>query len=163
MSTVQIRPAVESDTPAILQLILGLAEYEKLSHEVVATEDRLRHTLFGAQPGAEVLLAHADSECAGFALFFPNYSTFLGQPGIYLEDLFVKPHWRGQGIGFALLQRLASLALERGCGRIDWQVLDWNQPSIDFYRKLGACPLDNWTTYRLTGEALQQLTLRSWK
>ena len=159
MQTLEIRSATCSDVPVILEMIRGLAEYEKLTHEVVATEEGLRHTLFGPTPGAEVLLAYQGSECAGFALFFPNYSTFLARSGIYLEDLFVKPHLRGKGIGLALLQYLAAIANERGCGRVDWKVLDWNQPSIEFYKKLGARPLDDWTTYRLTGEALQRLAL----
>jgi GNAT superfamily N-acetyltransferase len=142
-------------------LIRGLAEYEKLSHLVAATEEQLRVTLFGARPAAEVLLAKRDAECAGFALFFPNYSTFLAQPGLYLEDLYVKPHLRGQGIGAALLAELARLAIARGCGRVEWAVLDWNAPSIEFYKKLGAVPMDEWTTFRLTGEALARLAVVS--
>jgi GNAT superfamily N-acetyltransferase len=113
--------------------------------------------LFGDRPAAEALMAYRDLECAGFALFFPNYSTFLAQPGIYLEDLYVKPHFRGKGIGFALLQRLAAIAIERGCGRLEWEVLDWNEPSIRFYRRIGAAPMDEWTKYRLTGESLERL------
>ncbi|MGD1073651.1 MAG: GNAT family N-acetyltransferase [Bryobacteraceae bacterium] len=157
MANLQIVPATEADTPVILELIRGLAEYEKLSHVVVATEERLRETLFGARPAAEVLLAMWDSECVGFVLFFPNYSTFLAQPGIYLEDLYVRPHLRGKGIGFALLQELARLAVERKCGRVEWAVLDWNAPSIAFYKRLGAVPMDEWTTFRLSGEALEKL------
>ena len=157
MPLVRILPATEADIPEILSMIRGLAEYEKLAHLVKATEEQLRETLFGRQPAAEVVMAYADAECAGFALFFPNYSTFLAQPGIYLEDLYVKPHARGCGIGFALLTHLARLALQRGCGRIEWGVLDWNTPSIEFYRKLGAVPLDEWTKYRLAGEALERL------
>ena len=122
-----------------------------------ATEDQLRQTLFGPRPAAEVLLAFRDNECAGFALFFPNYSTFLAKPGIYLEDLFVKPHARGKGLGLALLTELARLAVERGCGRVEWSVLDWNEPSIGFYKKLGAVPMDEWTIFRLTGDALLKL------
>lgn len=141
----------------ILELIQALAEYEKHSHVVTATQARLRDTLFGAKPAAEVLLAHWDRECAGFAVFFATYSTFLAQPGLYLEDLYVKPHLRGKGIGLALLKRLAGLATGRGCGRLEWGVLDWNQPAIEFYRKLGAAPLEEWTKYRLTGEALKSL------
>lgn len=141
-------------------MIRALAEYEKLAHLVTATEEQLRKTLFGAQPAAEVLLAHDAQECAGFAVFFATYSTFLGQPGLYLEDLYVKPHLRGHGIGLALLQRLARIATERGCGRVEWGVLNWNQPSIDFYKKLGAAPMDEWTKYRLTGEALERLASR---
>jgi GNAT superfamily N-acetyltransferase len=139
-------------------LIRGLAEYEKLSHQVIATEERLRQSLFGPNPSAEVLLANYGVECAGFALFFQNYSTFLAQPGIYLEDLFVKPHLRGKGIGLALLAQLAKLAVARGCGRMEWEVLDWNEPSIGFYKKLGAVPMDDWTRYRLTGSMLEKLS-----
>ena len=157
MPTIQIRPATEADTPVILELIRALAEYEKLSHVVTATEDKLRRSLFGDDPVAEALLAYHERECAGFALFFPNFSTFLAQPGIYLEDLYVKPHLRGKGIGFALLARLARIAAERGCGRMEWEVLDWNEPSIQFYRRLGAVAMDDWTKYRLTGEALEKL------
>jgi len=141
----------------ILDMIRGLAEYEKLSHVVAATEEQLRLTLFGEQPAAEVLLAHWNGEAIGFALFFPNYSTFLAQPGIYLEDLFVKPHARGKGAGLALFVELARIAVERGCGRVEWAVLDWNEPSIRFYKKLGAVPLDEWTTFRLTSEPLRKL------
>jgi GNAT superfamily N-acetyltransferase len=161
MRSIRIVEAVESDVPAILEMIRGLAEYEKLLHLCVATEQQLRETLFGPKPGAEVLLAYRDggsgSECVGFALFFPNYSTFLAKPGIYLEDLFVKPHARGMGAGAALLRELARIAVRRGCGRIEWAVLDWNEPSIGFYRRLGATPLNEWTTFRLTGEALERL------
>ena len=157
MSNLRIQPAVEHDVPIILQMIRGLAEYERLAHEVVATEDLLRETLFGPKPAAEVLLAYWEEECAGIALFFPNYSTFLAKPGIYLEDLFVKPEFRGKGIGFALLKRLAALAVERGCGRMEWSVLDWNDPSIQFYKSLGAVALDDWTRYRLTAGALEKL------
>jgi GNAT superfamily N-acetyltransferase len=163
MSNIEIRFANESDVLVILEMIRELAEYEKLAHQVTATEEGLRQSLFSNQPAAEVLLAHLGGKCAGFALFFPNYSTFLGQPGIYLEDLFVKPHVRGKGIGLALLRSLAALAVKRNCGRVDWQVLDWNQPSIEFYKKLGAKPLDEWTTYRLTGDALRALALQQGK
>ena len=157
MSNLRIQPAVEHDVLIILQMIRGLAEYERLAHEVVATEDLLRETLFGPKPAAEVLLAYWGADCAGIALFFPNYSTFLAKPGIYLEDLFVKPEFRGKGIGFALLKRLAALAVERGCGRMEWSVLDWNDPSIQFYKSLGAVALDDWTRYRLTAGALEKL------
>lgn len=157
---IRIAPAAEPDVAAILEMIRGLAEYEKLAHLVVATEAQLRATLFGPQPAAEVLLAWEGAECAGFALFFPNYSTFLAMPGIYLEDLFVKPRFRGRGIGFALFAELARIAVARGSGRIDWAVLDWNEPSIAFYKKLGAVPKDEWTTFRLTGEALEKLARR---
>src|SRR5436309_5408270 len=145
MPTVRIIPATEPDIPVILKLIRALAEYEKLAHWVTATEERLRDSLFGAKPAADVLLAHYDLECAGFALFFENYSTFLAQPGIYLEDLYVKPHLRGRGIGLELLRSLAKIATGRGCGRMEWEVLDWNQPSIELYKKLGAEPMDDWT------------------
>jgi len=157
MPAIQIVPATAADTGVILELIRGLAEYEKLSHQVIATEERLRQSLFGPHPAAEVLLATYGVECAGFALFFQNYSTFLAQPGLYLEDLFVKPHLRGKGIGLALLSQLARLAVARGCGRMEWEVLDWNEPSIGFYKKLGAVPMDDWTRYRLTGPVLEQL------
>jgi GNAT superfamily N-acetyltransferase len=157
MSNLRIVPASEKDVPVILELIRGLAEYEKLSHLVTATEDRIRESLFGAKPAAEAVLAHWGEECAGFALFFPNYSTFLARPGLFLEDLFVKPHLRRKGIGLALLRHLAGLAKERDCGRFEWEVLDWNEPSIQFYKSLGAVPLDDWTKYRLSGEALEKL------
>jgi GNAT superfamily N-acetyltransferase len=151
-----IRFATESDVPVIGRLIRGLAEYEKLPHEVAWTEDQLRQTLFGERRYAEVLLAEDDPshEILGFALFFHNYSTFLGKPGLYLEDLFVWPQHRGKGHGKALLRRLAELAVERGCGRLEWWVLDWNQPAIDFYRSVGAVAMDEWTVYRMTGDAL---------
>jgi GNAT superfamily N-acetyltransferase len=158
MSNIRIVPATEADLPVILELIHALADYEELAQLVTATEERLRTTLFGAKPAAEVLLAHYEGECAGFAVFFASYSTFLAQAGLYLEDLYVKPHLRGRGIGLALLKRLARLATERDCGRLEWEVLDWNQPAIRFYQKLGAAPLDQWTKYRLTGEALEGLS-----
>jgi GNAT superfamily N-acetyltransferase len=156
---IAISPAKESDVPVILSFIRKLAEYEKLSHMVVATEPHIREHVFGANPVAEVLLAYWDEEPVGFALYFRNFSTFLGQVGIYLEDLFVEPEHRGKGIGKALLIRLAQIAIERGYGRLDWAVLDWNAPSIEFYRSLGAVPLDAWTGYRLTGEPLTRLAL----
>jgi GNAT superfamily N-acetyltransferase len=156
MSKIRIVPAAELDVPVILDMIHALAEYEKLGHTVMATEERLRQTLFSSKPAAEVLLAHCERECAGFAVFFETYSTFLAQPGLYLEDLFVKPHLRGKGIGSALLKHLVRIATERGCGRLEWGVLDWNLPAVRFYKKLGAVPLDEWTKYRLTGEALEQ-------
>jgi GNAT superfamily N-acetyltransferase len=155
--TPRIEPATEKDVPEILELIRALARYEKLEHLVVATEDGLRETLFGEPPGAEVVLARLGAETAGFALFFHNYSTFLGQRGIYLEDLYVHPRSRGQGCGAALLRHLARLAIERRCGRLEWAVLDWNEPAIGFYRRLGAEPMDDWTVYRLTGDALRRL------
>ncbi len=160
MSKLRIVPATELDLPVILDLIQALAEYEKLAHTVTATEERLRETLFGIQPAAEVLLAHWDRECSGFAVFFATFSTFLAQPGLYLEDLYVKPHLRGNGIGLALLSHLSRIATERGCGRLEWGVLDWNQPAIQFYKKLGAVPMDEWTKYRLAGKALSSLALR---
>ena len=156
-STVRIVTATERDVPLILELIRGLAEYERLSHAVTATEERLRATLFGDRPAAEIVLAYLGEECAGFALFFANYSTFLAKPGIYLEDLYVKPQLRGKGAGFALLVHLAKLAVARGCGRVEWEVLDWNGPSIRFYQRLGAAPMEEWTRYRLTGDALERL------
>jgi GNAT superfamily N-acetyltransferase len=152
-----IRSATEQDVPIILDLIKQLAEYERLSDKVTATEQRLRDTLFGERPAAEVLLATLEGETVGFAVFFTNYSTFLAKPGLYLEDLFVKPHARGKGIGKALLARLAKIAVDRDCGRVDWQVLNWNEPSIRFYEALGAVPLSDWTTYRLSGEPLVKL------
>ncbi len=152
-----IRPATAADTPTIAALIRALAEYERLSHAVFLDEEELRKHLFGPRSFAEVLLAEEANEVAGFALFFHNFSTFLGQPGIYLEDLFVRPEYRGHGHGKALLATLARLAVERGCGRLDWAVLDWNEPSLRFYRSLGAVPLDEWTLYRLGGEALQHV------
>jgi len=154
MTDLRIVPATGRDVPQLLELIKGLAEYERLSHMVEATEDRLRRTLFGDRPAAEVWLAFSGEECAGFALFFTNYSTFLGKPGLYLEDIFVKPHLRRQGIGMALLKKLAAIARERDYGRMEWSVLDWNEPAIQFYRKLGAVPLDDWTLFRLAGDAL---------
>lgn len=158
---VTIRPASIEDCGLILKFIQALADYEKLSHEVVANEDSLRATLFGDKPGAEVVIAHWENQPAGFALFFPNYSTFLGRPGIYLEDLFVFPDFRGRGLGKALLSHLAALVVERDGGRLDWSVLDWNQPSIDFYRSIGARPLDAWTQFRLQGEALEAMAKAS--
>jgi GNAT superfamily N-acetyltransferase len=152
-----IRPAVAADVPLILEFIKGLAEYEKLTHEVTATEGLLRETLFGPRQVAEVILGEYRGEPVGFALFFHNYSTFLGRPGIYLEDLFVKPEMRGRGFGKVLLTYLAKLATERKCGRVEWAVLDWNEPAIRFYKKLGAVAMDDWTVNRLTGPALTTL------
>jgi GNAT superfamily N-acetyltransferase len=153
----RIASATEHDLPLILSFIKKLAEYEKLAHIVVATEDPLRDALFGHRPAAEVILAYWDDEPVGFALFFHNFSTFLGRRGIYLEDLFVDPPHRGKGIGKALLIHLAKIAKQRNCGRFDWAVLDWNKPSIEFYKSLGAVSLDDWTLFRLTGEALDRL------
>ena len=157
MSDTRVREASEGDVPLILSFIRKLAEYEKLSEEVVATEDGLRESLFGERRYAEVLIAEHDGAPAGFALFFPNFSTFLGSPGIYLEDLYVRPEFRGGGIGKQLLVRLAQLAVERGCGRLEWWVLDWNKPSIGFYKQLGAVAMDDWTVYRVSGDALRKL------
>jgi len=152
-----IRSAVAADVPLILQLIRELADYEKLAHEVVATEAQLQEHLFGPQPKAETLIAEADGTPVGFALFFHNFSTFVGRPGIYLEDLFVRPVARGQGIGKALLVRLAQLSVERGCGRFEWAVLDWNEPALRFYQSLGAVTKKEWLIHRVSGEALQRL------
>ena len=159
--TIAIRPATERDAPLILEMIKALAEYEKLSHAVTATVHTIHETLFGVHPAAEVVIAEAGGQPAGFALFFHNYSTFLAQRGLYLEDLFVKPEYRGLGIGRALLAHLAALAIARRCGRFEWSVLDWNAPAIGFYRKLGAVPMEDWTIFRVTGEALQRLAARS--
>jgi GNAT superfamily N-acetyltransferase len=153
--SLSLSPARAQDTALILHFIRALAEYEKLSHACVASEEQLRETLFGERAYAEVILARWENEPAGFALFFHNYSTFLAKPGLYLEDLFVEPRFRGKGIGKALLTEVARTANRRGCGRLDWSVLDWNQPSIDFYKSMGAQPLDEWTTFRLTGAALE--------
>lgn len=153
----QIRNATERDVPVILQMIKGLAEYEKLSDQVVATEDGLHESLFGAHPSAEVVIGYAGEQPAGFALFFHSFSTFLGQRGLYLEDLFVLQEWRGRGLGRQLMAHLARIAIERHCGRMEWSVLDWNEPALRVYRGLGARPMDDWTVYRLTGPALRDL------
>jgi GNAT superfamily N-acetyltransferase len=155
--SVTVRPALERETPLVLQFVRELAEYEHLADQAVATEAGLRQALFGPRPYAEVVFVCVDAQPVGFALFFHNFSTFLGRPGIYLEDLFVRPQFRGRGCGRRLLQWLAALAVERGCGRLEWAVVDWNAPSIGFYRSLGAAPLDEWTVYRLTGAALEAL------
>ena len=152
-----ISPATPEDVPTILRFIRMLAEYEKLTHMVVADEQKLRDTLFGPRPFAEVLIARLDGAPAGFALFFHNYSTFLAKPGVYLEDLFVLPELRGKGVGKALLRALASIAKDRDCGRLEWSVLDWNEPAIGFYRSLGAVGMEEWTVNRLTGDALRTL------
>ena len=154
---ITIRPAQEHEIPLILQFIRDLAQYEHLEHECIATVESLRRTLFGIRPYAEVVFGCVNGEPMGFALFFHNYSTFLGRPGIYLEDLFVRPEARGHGIGRRLLSWLAATAVNRECGRLEWSVLDWNAPSIAFYRKLGAVPMDEWTIFRVTGPALTQL------
>jgi len=152
-----IRFATEDDVPLILHFIRELADYERLAHEVVATEESVRETLFGARRYAEVIIAEAAGEPVGFALFFHNYSTFLARPGIYLEDLYVRRDLRGRGYGKALLSHLAKIAKERNCGRLEWAVLNWNEPAIRFYRSLGAMPMDHWTVYRVTGETLDKL------
>jgi GNAT superfamily N-acetyltransferase len=153
-SSVTIRAVREDEVPQVLRFIRELAVYERLEHEVVATEERLRKALFGEPRYCEVVFACLDEEPVGFALFFHNFSTFLGLPGIYLEDLFVLPSARGRGIGQRLLAWLARETINRGCGRLDWSVLDWNEPAIRFYRSIGAKPMDEWTVYRLTGDAL---------
>lgn len=158
MNEVQIVPATVNDVPLILSFTRQIAEYEKLSHEVVATEEGLRESLFGERPAAEVLLAYCHQEPAGYAVFFHNYSTFLGRAGLYLEDLFVKPEYRGRGVGKSLLKRLSRLAVERKCGRFEWCVLDWNEPAIEFYRRLGAQVHPEWRICRVTGDALQRLS-----
>lgn len=161
MGELRIRDAVETDLDTILGLIRELAEYERLSHEVVADRDEMRRHLFGPRPRAEVLIAEwlnqGKSETPGFALFFHNFSTFVGKPGVYLEDVYVQPTFRGRGIGRALMARLAAIALQRGCGRLEWAVLDWNQPAKVFYNRLGAVALDGWTVNRLSGDALAAL------
>ena len=159
MGEVSIRAASEEDVPLILSFIRELAEYERLSHEVVATEEALREHLFGERPVAEVVIGEHGGP-AGFALFFHSFSTFLGRPGIYLEDLYVRPEFRGRGVGRALLVHLARLARERGCGRLEWSVLDWNEPAIGFYGRIGASPVGGWTVYRVSGEALEGLAGR---
>lgn len=157
MSDFAISPATPDDVPTILRLIRALAEYEKMADQVVATEARLREALFAPQPVAECLIAREGARPVGFALFFHNFSTFRGLRGLYLEDLFVEPDCRGRGYGRALLQRLAQIAIARGCPQMDWSVLDWNQPAIGFYRRIGALPLDEWTIFRLKDTALQTL------
>jgi len=155
--TLHIRPGELQDVPLIAELIRGLARYEKLEQEVVMTEEKLTATLFGERRYAETLIAEEGGEPVGFALFFHNFSTFLAQPGIYLEDLFVVPEQRGRGVGRALLERLAEVAVDRGCGRLEWAVLDWNVDAIKFYERLGAKPNSEWTVYRLTGRPLRAL------
>ena len=155
--SISIRPASVDDVPLVLGFIRALAEYERLPHECVATEALLRETLFGERPYAEVLLGFEAAEPVAFALFFHNYSTFLARPGIYLEDLFVRPHARGRGHGRRMLEHLARLARSRNCGRLEWSVLDWNEGAIRFYRSLGAVAMDEWTVFRVTGEALERL------
>ena len=158
--TFRIERATAADIPLILRLIHGIAEYEQLAHEVVATEERLRASLFGPHPAAEAVIAYADTEPVGFAVYFPNFSTVLGQPGLYLEDLYVQPEWRKHGLGRRLMAHVANIAVERHCARMEWSVLDWNEPAIRFYRSLGARAMDEWTIYRLTGTDLQELASR---
>ena len=157
MEKFTIRPATVADVSIILELIRALAEYERAPNDVVATEQILQETLFGKKPAAEVLLLFENEIAAGFALFFHNFSTWLGRPGLYLEDLFVRPEHRGKGYGRALLIELAKIARERNCGRMEWAVLDWNEPAIQFYHKLGAKPLDEWTVFRLTRDEIAKL------
>jgi GNAT superfamily N-acetyltransferase len=164
MTDFSLRPAAAADVPQILQLIRGLAEYEKLAHACVVTEAQLHEQLFGPRPAAEVVVAHRDRETPtkliGFALFFVNFSTFLGKPGLYLEDLFVLPEARGQGVGRALMQQLAGLAVERDYGRFEWSVLDWNAPALGFYQQLGATVLPDWRRCQLTGPELRRAAKR---
>ena len=157
MADFRIAPATEADVPLLLRLIKALAEYEKLADAVVATEDGLREALFGARRYAEAVIGDVGGEPVGFALFFHNFSTFRGAPGLYLEDLFVEPRWRGRGFGRRLLAHLAAIAVERGCHRLEWSVLDWNESAIAFYRRAGASLLDDWRIFRLSGDALRAL------
>ena len=154
----EIRPATEADLTAILAFIRKLADYERLSQEVVATEELLRETLFGNRRTAEVAIGYLETKPIGFVLFFHNYSTFLGRPGLYIEDLFVDEVYRRRGYGRRLLLHVAGLAKERGCGRLEWSVLDWNEPAINFYKKLGAVPMSDWTVFRVTGKSLDELS-----
>ena len=153
----RIVPATVQDVPVLFGMIRALAEYERLAHAVTTSEDALRQVLFGPSPAAEVVLGYEGTEPVGIAIFFHNFSTFLGKRGLYLEDLFVKPEYRGRGYGRRLLAHLAALAIARDCGRMEWSVLDWNTPAIGFYTKLGAMPMEEWTVFRLTGNALTAL------
>jgi GNAT superfamily N-acetyltransferase len=155
--SLQIRKATEADVPVIVWFIRQLAEYERLLQEAVMTEETLRESLFGSRPSAEVLLGYYQDKPVAFAVFFHNFSTFLGRRGLYLEDLFVIPEMRGKGFGRALLVHLAQIARERNCGRFEWAVLDWNEPAIEFYKRLGAVPMSEWTIFRVTGKALDRL------
>jgi len=159
MNKIRIRLATETDVPLIFSFIKEIAEYEKLSNEVVANKEKVKETLFGKKSYAEVIIAEYENVPVGQALFFHNYSTFLSQPGIYLEDLFVRPKYRGKGIGKELLKSLVKIAKERNCGRVEWVVLNWNKPAIDFYENLGAVPMDEWTTYRLSSEKFDNLLI----
>ena len=163
MSQIQIRPATPQDVPLILAFLNELATYEKLAHEVVATDADLHAALFGERPVIETVIASLDDQPVGYALFFPTFSTFLGKPGLYLEDLYVRPAARGFGVGRKLLEHLASLVVERRWGRLEWSVLDWNEPSIAFYEKMGAKAMDEWTVFRLTGTTLETLALQDSK
>ena len=156
-AAIVVREATPADIPLILELIAGLAEYERLAHEAVADAADLERALFGPRPAAEVVIAECEGQAVGFALFFVSFSTFLGKPGLYLEDLFVRPELRGRGIGKRLMVHLARVAVERGYGRFEWSVLDWNTPAIDFYRSIGARPMDEWTVQRIDGQALREL------
>jgi len=156
-SVLRIESAREDEVAVLLGLIRALADYEKLSHKVVATEEGLREWLFGPRAVAEALLARAGGEPVGFAVFFPTFSTFAGKPGLYLEDLFVVPQWRRRGVGRSLLARVARIACDRGCNRVSWAVLDWNRPALDFYRGLGAEPAAEWVGYSVAGEAFERL------
>ena len=160
LERISIRPATAADVPLILTFIRELAAYEKLAHEVVASEADVHDALFGPRPVIEAVIASIDGEPVGYALFFPNFSTFLGKLGLYLEDLYVRPQARGLGAGRALLEHLAQIAVDRGWGRFEWAVLDWNEPSIGFYKKMGARPMDEWTIFRMTGEPLRRLAGR---
>jgi GNAT superfamily N-acetyltransferase len=157
VSDFQISAATEKDVPVLVSFIRQLAEYERLSDQCIVTQEVLRESLFGRRRVAEAVIGYFQDRPVGFALFFHNFSTFLGRPGLYLEDLFVTPEMRGRGFGKALLVHLARLARDRGCGRFEWSVLDWNEPSIQFYKNLGAVPMDDWTIYRVSGEALARL------
>jgi GNAT superfamily N-acetyltransferase len=157
ITNLRILPAEQKDIPLVLAFIRKLAEYERLSHEVVADEDKLRNSLFGPHPAAEVVLAYIENDPVGFAVYFQTFSTFIGRPGIYLEDLFIEATYRGSGIGSAVLAYLANLTKQRGLARLSWAVLDWNEPAIQFYRKLGAIALDDWTVFELSGIALESL------
>jgi GNAT superfamily N-acetyltransferase len=157
MSRIAIRPATPHDVPLILAFVRELAAYEKLGHEVIATEDDIRRALFGDRPVIEGVIAALNDEPVGYALFFPSFSTFVGKPGLYLEDLYVRPPARGVGVGRTLLEHLARIAVDRGWKRFEWSVLDWNEPAIGFYKKLGAEPMDEWTIFRVAGDELRRL------
>jgi len=161
MSEIEIRPATPQDVPLILTFLRELATYEKLAHEVVATDADMHAALFGERPVVETVIGSLDGDPVGYALFFPTFSTFLGKPGLYLEDLYVRPAARGFGVGRSLLEHLARLTVERGWGRLEWSVLDWNEPSIAFYKRMGAKPMDEWTIFRLTGESLHRLAQKT--